>query len=68
MQHVILFDFDFLNYLFIWLLGDLSCSMYDLVPWTGIEPRPPALGAQVLAIGPTGKFPVIFIPVPLIAK
>ena len=24
----------------------LSCSMWDLVPWLGIESRPPALGAQ----------------------
>ena len=23
-----------------------SCSMWDLVPWPGIKPRPPALGAQ----------------------
>ena len=23
---------------------DLSCSMHDLVPWPGVEPRPPALG------------------------
>ena len=26
----------------------LSCSMRDLVPWPGIEPRPPALGARSL--------------------
>ena len=25
---------------------DLSCGMWDLVPWLGIEPGPPALGAQ----------------------
>ena len=25
---------------------DLSCSMWGLVPQPGIEPRPPALGAQ----------------------
>ena len=44
-------------YLFIWLhlvldaacrifpfgMWTLSCSMWDLVPWPGIEPRPPAL-------------------------
>ena len=23
-----------------------SCSMWDLVPWPGIEPGPPAMGAQ----------------------
>ena len=30
-------------------LGYLSCSMWDLVPWPGIEPRLPALGAQSLS-------------------
>ena len=24
----------------------LNCSMWDLVPWLGIKPRPPALGAE----------------------
>ena len=27
----------------------LSCGMWDLVPWAGIEPRPPALGAWSLS-------------------
>ena len=27
----------------------LSCSMWDLVPWLGIPPRPPALGMQSLS-------------------
>ena len=43
-------------YLFVWLRQVLvvaqeifSCSMRDLVPLTGIEPRPPALGAQSLS-------------------
>ena len=35
--------------LFIWLLWGLSRSMWDLVPWPGIEPGPPALGAQSLS-------------------
>ena len=26
--------------------GSFSCGMPDLVPWSGIEPMPPALGAQ----------------------
>ena len=26
-----------------------SCSMWDLAPWLGIEPRPPALGVQSLS-------------------
>ena len=50
-------------YLFIWLccvlvvacktfcctMQSLSCSMWDLVPWPGIQPRPPALGVQSLS-------------------
>ena len=32
----------------------LSCSMRNLVPWPGIEPRPPALGAWNLK-SPSGK-------------
>ena len=26
-----------------------SCSVWDLVPWSGIDPRPPALGAWMLS-------------------
>ena len=26
-------------------MPDLSCSVWDLVPWPGIEPGPPALDA-----------------------
>ena len=33
--------------------------MWDLVPWAGIEPWPPALGAGVSAIGPRGVPPYI---------
>ena len=62
--------FVFVKYLFIWLLrvsvaagrilscglGTLSCSMWGLVPWLGIEPRLPELcGSWVLATGPPGK-------------
>ena len=32
-----------------------SCGMQDLVPWPGIEPRPPALGAWSLSHWTTGK-------------
>ena len=46
-------DVRFLKYLFLWLFRDLvtrivylHCAMQDLVPWPGIKPRPPALGAQ----------------------
>ena len=38
------------KYLFIYLTAlDLSCSIWDLVPWPGIEPRTPALGALSLS-------------------
>ena len=33
----------------------LSCGIWDLVLWPRIEPRLPALGAQVLATGPPGS-------------
>ena len=34
-----------INCLFIYTTAlDLSCSMWDLFPWPGIEPGPPALG------------------------
>ena len=35
----------------------LSCSMWDLVPWPGIEPRTPALGAQSLSHWTTREVP-----------
>ena len=31
--------------------------MWDIVPWPGIKPRTPALGARNLATGPPGKSP-----------
>ena len=40
--------FVFNNYLYLIALG-LSCSMWDLVPWPGIEPNTQALGAQSLS-------------------
>ena len=43
-------------YLFIWLrqvlvlaCGIFSCGIWDLVPWPGIEPGPPALGVRSLS-------------------
>ena len=33
----------------------LSCGMWDLVPWPGIEPIPPPLQHGVLATGPPGN-------------
>ena len=38
----------------------LSCGMQDLVLRSGMELRPPALGAGVLAIGSAGKSPPLF--------
>ena len=35
----------------------LRCSMWDLVPWPGIEPRCPALGAQSLIHWTTREIP-----------
>ena len=37
----------YLVFQFLALLG-FSCSLWDLVPQPGIEPQPPALGAQNL--------------------
>ena len=55
-------------YLFIWLhqvlvaaCGIISCSMWDLVPWPGIEPRPPALGTWSLSHWTTREVPVVFL-------
>ena len=43
-------------YLLLWVCqvlvvvhGTFSCSMWDLVPWPGVEPGPSALGVGVLA-------------------
>ena len=36
----------------------LSCGMWDLVPWPGIEPWPPTLGAQSLSQWTTREVPV----------
>ena len=46
----------FLNIYFYFLavLG-LSCGLQDLVPWLGLEPRPPALGAWRLSHWTTRK-------------
>ena len=69
------FSFFFFN-LFIWLCQALvvtnmifnlwwagrvfSCAMWDLVPWPGIEPRPPALGVQSLSHWTTREVPCFF--------
>ena len=54
LSFLVLFFFNV--YLFIWLCqvldaacGIFSCSTWDLVPWPGIKPWPPALGARSLS-------------------
>ena len=56
------FYFYFLNYIFIYLavLG-LGCSTRDIVPWPGIKPGPPALGAQSLNHWTTREVPVLLL-------
>ena len=41
--------------IFSYRMRALTCIMWDLVPWPGIELRPPALEAWVLATDPPGK-------------
>ena len=45
------------DYLFLFILSaqGLSCNMWDLVPWPGVEPRPLHWEHGVLATGPPGK-------------
>ena len=38
--------------------GPFNCSMWNLVPHPGIEPRPPALGAQSLSHWTTKEVPI----------
>ena len=56
------FFFFFFKFLFIYLsaLG-LSCSMWDLAPRPGIEPGPPALGAQGPSHWTTRELPSLSI-------
>ena len=51
-----------LKNLFIWLpwvlveaSEHLTCGMWDLVPWPGVEPETPSLGAWSLSLWPQGK-------------
>ena len=43
---------------FNWAALGLSCCMRDLAPYPGIEPRPPALGAQSLSHWTTREVPM----------
>ena len=45
-------------YLFILAMPGLNCGLWDLVPWPGIEPGLPALGAQNLRHWTTRETPV----------
>jgi len=36
-------------------MGNLSCIMWDLVPWPGWEPQPLLWECRILATGPPGK-------------
>ena len=43
-------------FIYLAVLG-LSCSMWYLIPWPGMEPKPPALGAQSLSYWTTREVP-----------
>ena len=56
------------THLFIWLCwvlavacGSFSCGTWDVVPWTGIEPRPHALGARSLSHWTIREIPQTFL-------
>ena len=42
---------------FVAVCETLSCDMWDLVPWSGIEPGPPAWGTQSLSYWTTREVP-----------
>ena len=42
-------------------MWNLSCSIWDLVPWPGIEPRSPALGVWSLSQWSTREVPVFIL-------
>ena len=51
-----------LLFLFIYLaVLSLSCSMQNLIPWPGIKPWPPALGARSLSYRTSREVPVCFL-------
>ena len=52
----------FKKYLFIYLAApSLSCGVWDLVPWLGIEAGPPELAGRFLTTAPPGKSPGAFL-------
>ena len=66
----LLFPFQKNIYLFIYLamLGLICCrgtlcfGLLDLVPWPGVKPRPPSLGAQGLSHWTTREVPILLFP------
>ena len=52
--------------------GIFRCNMWDLVPWPGIEPRPPALGAWSLNHWTIREVPAVLLKMwplrPLVSK
>ena len=47
--------------IFNWETEPLNCDLWDLVPWPGIEPYPPVLGAWSLSHWTTMKFQVFML-------
>ena len=45
----------------LWHAGSFSCGMWDLVPWPGIDPGPPALGARSLNHWTTREVPNYYL-------
>ena len=45
--------------IFSWGIWTLSCNLWDLVPWPGMEPGPPALGVWSPSHWTTREVPVI---------
>ena len=45
------------NGIFSYSMWTLSWGMWDVVPWSGIEPRPPSLGVQSLSRWATREVP-----------
>ena len=57
MQHTGPSAFTAAHRIFSWGMQTLSCGMWDLFPWPGIEPTPPALGTWSLTHWTTREVP-----------
>ena len=70
------FILSFFNIYFIYLAASglscsiqiLACGMWDLVPWPGIEPEPPALGLWSLSHWTNREVPLVYSYTQSIAK